>query len=178
MPRGGTRDDREIFSVDSLRLHNKNEGPEQAPQSQTLELYFKNKHLFKMEDNGIETPIEALGFSASPGFTWGRSGTVNAGFYLLNDGVVSNTTGRLITFTTANLRKILIANENINTFTVVVEERDGFTGTVLATIPVVASRTKSINLNVPVTPGKELAVKILSGSCKNPVVGVFLDGFF
>lgn len=177
MPRGGQRDLRETFLVDTLRLRNKGEPPP-APQKGALELYFKEKILYRMEDNGVETPIGGFGASASPGFTWGRKGTVGTGAYLMNDDVPSNVTGRLVTFARPVIKKILVTNGSVSTFDITVQEHDGVTYTNLATISVVADREAVASLSVPVTSGMQLAVQVTAGTADNPVVGIILDGLY
>lgn len=120
--------------------------------------------------------LDRIANAASPGFTWGRSGNVSSGSWLQNDSVPSNISGRKIDFSSPKLNKILVTNENNNTFTVGVYEHDGTTYTQLATLALTAERTKSASYSVNITNGKELAVKLESGSCKNIVVGVVLSG--
>lgn len=178
MPKGSGRDGRETFVVDTVRLRDKRTGPDNAPQKNSLELYFKGTRLFKMEDNGVETPIESVGVPASPGFTWGRSGNTNTSTYLQNDTVPSNVTGRLITFSNASIRKVLVANSQNSTVTITVQEHDGVTYTDLASVSLVAERTKQQDFTTPITTGKMLAVKVTAGTCTDPVVGVILDGLY
>jgi hypothetical protein len=126
--------------------------------------------------HAIEEVAQKVQASASPGFTWGRSGNVGSGAWLQNDSVPSNLAGRKVDFVEASLRKILVTNENANTFVLGIYEHDGTTFTQLTTLSLTAERTKSANVIVPITSGKELAVKIESGSCKNVVVGVVISG--
>lgn len=175
MPRGGQRDGRETFNVDSLRLRNKGEVPP-APQRGSIELYFRERVAYWLDEDGVEHPFGGFGLSASPGFTWGRKGTVNSGTYLQNDDVPSNVTGRLVTFLNPSIKKILVTNGAISTFTITVQEHDGVTFTNLTTVTTTADRETVADVNVPVTSGKQLAIKVTSGSANNPVVGIILDG--
>lgn len=179
MPRGGSRDPRETFVVDTLRLQNKHAVPP-APHAGSFEFYFRNIKPYYLDEYGVEHQFATLGLgvAASPGFTWGRKGTANVGTYLQNDDVPSNVTGRLITFTDPVIRKILVTNGAVNTFTITVQEHDGVTYTNLTTVTVTADREAVANVNVPVTSGKQLAVKITAGTANNPVVGIILDGSY
>jgi hypothetical protein len=178
MPRGGNRDNRETFVVDTLRLRNKGEVP-QAPNKGAVDFYFRERVAYWMDEFGVEHPFGGFGMSASPGFTWGRKGNINSASavaYLLNDDVPSNITGRIVLLQDAIIRQILITNGAASTFNVTVEEHDGVTYTSLITVSVVADRDTAAVVNVPVTTGKQLAVRISSGSANNPVVGLILNG--
>lgn len=171
-------DGREIFHFDRLRFINRATDPVNAPEPNTCEIYVKNGELFKISDEGVATPINGVGVSASPGFTWGRKGTQSAANlpYLLNDEVPSNKTGRLITFQNPVIRKVLVTNSTSNTYTITIQEHDGTTFTDLLSVAVAASRGVVVDVSVPMTSGKELAARVTGGSCKDPVVGVILDG--
>lgn len=175
MPRGGNRDNRETFVVDTLRLRNKGEVPP-APQRGAIELYFRERVAYWLDENGVEHPFGGFGLSASPGFTWGRKGNANPGTYLQNDDVPSNVTGRLVTFQNPVIRKILVTNGAISTFSIIVQQHDGVTYTDLTTVTVTADREVVADVNVPVTSGMQLAIKVSSGQANNPVVGIILDG--
>lgn len=179
MPRGGNRDARETFVVDTLRLQNKAKVPP-APNKGAFEFYFREFRPYYLDDAGVEHAFAALGigFAASPGFTWGRKGNVLPGTYLQNDDVPSNVTGRLIAFDAPVIRKILVTNGAISTFTITVQEHDGVTYTNLTSVTITADREMVADVNVPVTPGKQLAVVLDAGSASNPVVGVILDGAY
>ena len=183
MARGQSKkDQREIFHIDRLRFINKAKDPEVAPEKNTCEIYIKNGELFKISEVGVTSPINGVGVSASPGFTWGRFGSIDTAntpdTYLLNDEVPSNVTGRLVTFSNPTIRKVLVTNGAVNTFTITVQEHDGTTFTDLLAVTVTAARSVVADLAVPMTSGKQLAVKITSGSTDNPVVGVIIDGLF
>jgi len=128
----------------------------------------------------LQEALEELGYLtttyASPGFTWGRSGAIPAGTWLQNDTVPSNITGRHVFLTSAKIKKIFIANENINTFNLEIYEHDGTTYTLLTTVTVTSLRKVSFALDVSVTFNKEIAIKVSSGSCKNIVCGLIITG--
>ena len=178
MARGFGKDPREDFAIDRLRFKLRATDPPVAPPKNHCELYFKDGRLSKIDGGtGKTSPIGGLGVSASPGWTWGRKGdSVSAGQYLINDEIPSNFTGRLLFFNSPVVRKILVTNGEPSTFTITLQEHDGSTFTDLASVSLTAERSKAVDFDVSATSGKELAVKVTSGSCKNPVVGVILDG--
>lgn len=185
MARGTGKDPREDFAIDRLRFRSRAQDPPVAPPKNHCEIYVKDGALYKIDGGdaqgngrGKAGPIGGIGVSASPGFTWGRQGPVLAGAYLFNDRVPSNDTGRLIIFGSPVIRKVLVTNSTASTCTVTVQEHDGTTFTDLASVTLSAERSKAVDFAVSATSGKELAVKVTSGSCTNPVVGVILDGTF
>lgn len=113
----------------------------------------------------------------SPGFTWGRSGNIPAGTWLQNDTVPSNITGRNFPFYNGQLVTIAVSNENTTTAVVELYAHDKVTFTLLATLTLSAQKSKEQNYTgVSLTKGKELAVKIGSGSAKNIVVQLVIKG--
>lgn len=126
--------------------------------------------------DSIQDQIDA---SASPGFTWGDSGNIVSGSWLLNDTVPSNKAGRRIFLDSATLEAVFATNENISTFDLAVYEHDGTTYTLITTVSIVAARGAEFNIaSLPLTTGKELAIQVSSGSCKNVTVGCVLKGTF
>jgi hypothetical protein len=127
----------------------------------------------------IEELINQLtAVSASPGFTWGDSGNINSGTFLLNDTVPSNQAGRMVPLKSGEITKIFVANQDANTFTIEILKRTGpGTFSSLTTVSVVAARTKvETKSGVSVAENDELVCKVSAGSCKNPVVGVIIRG--
>ena len=118
------------------------------------------------------------GTTSTPTFTWGRSGNVPSGTWLQNETVPSNTTGRTIGLIGTLIERIFVSNEVPNTFNLEVYEHDGVTYTLLKTVSVVALRSTYFDMLPPVacTIGKEMAVKLSSGSAKNLVVIVVMKG--
>ena len=116
--------------------------------------------------------------TASPGFTWGDSGNVSSGSFLLNDTVPSNKAGRAVPLKDAKITKVFVTNEITNTFDVQILKRLGpGSFSVLTTISLTAQRKKVQSYtNVNVDEEDELAVRTAVGSCKNPVVGVIIVG--
>jgi hypothetical protein len=153
----------------------------QAPQKNTLELYFKEKVLYKMEDNGVETPIGGWGASAAPGWTWGFHGTAVANRWLYNDEVPSSATGRVLQFSRPILRKVLVnCVSSSGTCELSLRTHDGNVVNDAEILRVVLNGVteKVQNVNIPLTSGKQLAVKVVQGECQHPVVGIFLDGLY
>ena len=129
-------------------------------------------------DAAIRELDDQVGVSASPGFSWGRSGNSSSGTWLQNDGVVSNRTGRTINLVDPVITAVSIANENIRTFDISFYEHDGdsINLTLIGTVSVVAARSLNAFVNLSVTQGKQLSVQVTSGSGTNIVVGVQLSG--
>lgn len=121
---------------------------------------------------------DKVGVSASPGFSWGRAGNLSTNTWLLNDSVSSQRAGRTVNLIDPVITAVSIANEDINTFDISFYEHDGdsINLTLLGTVSVTAARSLNAFINVPVTSGKQLAVRITSGSAKNVVVGLQLSG--
>ena len=120
--------------------------------------------------------------TASPGFTWGKSGNVSSGTFLLNDTVPSNKAGRLVPLKNGFITKVFFAAELDATCTLQILKRVAPGSTILSfteltTVTLSAQRviveTKS---GVAVDEEDELATRISSGSCKNPTVGVIIQG--
>jgi hypothetical protein len=129
----------------------------------------------------IEELCERVATSASPGFTWGRSGNVNQNTWLLNDSVPSNLSGRICFLQNAAIRNIYIANEDA-TAGIVVEvwshDGDEINLTLLGSVTTLAARSHTFSVNYLVAINKQIAIKIASTSAtgKNLVVGCLLFG--
>jgi hypothetical protein len=84
------QDGRSIYSLDSLRLRNK-QSAENAPQSGTLEIYFKNNELFQIDSNGIEKQVSAINLQVLPlkGITTAQRNALSpeAGMIIFNTSV-------------------------------------------------------------------------------------------
>jgi hypothetical protein len=129
--------------------------------------------------DNVQGAIEEIGASASPGFTWGRSATNGAGTWLLNDGVPSNRAGRTIVLGDSRIVRIFSATEDANTYTIDLYWHEGneINLTYLTTLTVIGSRSgNSGTINVSVPNGKQLAALIATGSAKNIVVGIVMQG--
>jgi len=122
------------------------------------------------------TPLFAN--SASPGYTWGIPGTQTAGTWLHNDGQASNLSGRAVQFAAPVIKTVGLRSGAADTYNLGIYEHDGTTYTLLYTIVTTASRAEDIiGLSVAVTQGKELAVRITSGTITDGlVVSLTLSG--
>lgn len=120
-----------------------------------------------------------VGQSASPGFSWGRSGNLSTNTWLQNEGVNSNRSGRTVIFDNPEITRIFVSTENLNTYTISIYEHEGdqINLTLLTTLSAVSSRTADSGpITVAVTEGRQLAVRITSGTARNMVVGMTLAG--
>jgi len=126
----------------------------------------------------VQEALIEIGASASPGASWGQGGNISSGTFLANEGVPSNKSGRTIFLSNATIKKLFTSSETLDTYTLQIYQHDGdeINLTLLGSVSVVAARTGSFTLNISVTTGKQLAIKLSSGSAKNIVVGAILKG--
>jgi hypothetical protein len=119
----------------------------------------------------------ATAVSASPGFTWGRSGNISQGSYLQNDTVPSNVSGRIVPVSDGFIKTIFISQELPEAITVTVQRRVGGSLVDLVSASTLATeRVKIVTVDAAVSLGDELAVYISAGSPKNAVVGLVIKG--
>ena len=121
-----------------------------------------------------KTAKPAPGTAASPGFQYGRFGTVTSGTYLqVVGGNPSNTTGIPVPFA-GFLTRIAVINKASNTFDITVERRDtGPTFVTLKTVSIVALRKDTFDVTgdtIAVSDGDEIVVKQSSGTSENVAV--------
>lgn len=126
----------------------------------------------------IEEVKGLISTSASPGFTWGRSGNVGTNTWLQNDSVPSNTAGRLIGLASGKIEQAFLANEGVSTYSLEIYEHDGTTFTLLTTVTNTAAVSSFVDFVTPIsiTTGKMIGVKVSSGSAKNIVFALVLSG--
>jgi len=125
--------------------------------------------------DAIEEVSEQVDVSASPGFTWGASGNVSNS-WLVNDTVPSNKAGRIVPVD-GEVTDIFFACELSTSGTITLYKRVGSTFNVLATLNVSSVRKLHTTVSgASVSIGDELAMKVTSGSFKNPVVGIVIKG--
>jgi hypothetical protein len=128
---------------------------------------------------GIDELATNVATSASPGFSWGRSGNVSTNTWLQNEGVSSNKAGRAVTFNDAEIVRIYSASEDLNTYTLSIYEHEGdsINLTLLTTLSVTSSRTGDSGvISIAVSTGRQVAIRLTSGSAKNILVGMNLSG--
>lgn len=116
--------------------------------------------------------------SASPGFSFGRSGNVVAGTWLSNESVPSNKAGRWNYLKSAKVTRVYVANEIVDTYDLEVYYHDGNEAglTSLGTVSIVAAKGGAFEVEWPIPQNKQIAVKLSTGSAKNLIVGVELRG--
>lgn len=127
----------------------------------------------------IDELSTVVGASASPGFNFGRSGNVGSGTWLnVTGNVPSNRAGITVALNSPEITQVFVANQNINTFDIGIYEHEGdqVNLTLLGTVSVVSSRSETFTVSIPVTSGRQLAVRVTSGSTKNVNVGLQLKG--
>lgn len=117
---------------------------------------------------------------ASPGFVFGYGGNAPNNTWFNNEEVPSNKVGVPVRFSSASIQEINIGVEDLTNMDVSVYEHDGdeIALTLLTTVSIVVGdgRTKTHSVNVPVSTGRQLAIRITSGSSKNPKVTLLIKG--
>jgi len=127
----------------------------------------------------IEELCSKITTSASPGFSFGRSGSISANTWLRRPGnPPSNKTGINIGLTDPFLTKITVASQDLDTYDIEVWQHDGdeINSVLITTVSIVASRKEVFTLNVALTEDKQMAIKLVNGSAKNPGVDCQLAG--
>lgn len=140
---------------------------------------------FNNETNGftsdnVQGAIEEIGASASPGFSFGRSGNVSNNAWLRRPGnVPSNRAGVTIPISNPVITQISCSNRNVDTYDILIYEHEGnqVNLTLLTTVSVVSARGDVFNVNIVATEGKQLAVRLgNSGSVRDIGVDIVLKG--
>lgn len=129
----------------------------------------------------IEEVNNKVNTSASPGFSFGRSGTVTAGTYLQCETVPSNVSGRWVYIASATIKKVFVSNEEVTTYKLEVYYHDGNESglTSVGTVTVTAAKGASFSVNWAVPSNKQIAVRLATdtpNSAKNVVCGLELSG--
>ena len=129
----------------------------------------------------IEEIKNSIATSASPGFTYGRSGNLPANTWLLNDTVPCNKSGRINFLSSASIVKIFIANELPDIIKIGIYSHDGneINLTLLGTVTTAAQNSNTFTVAFAVALGKQIAVKIEGDTAsggKNMDVGLQLKG--
>jgi hypothetical protein len=125
----------------------------------------------------VQGAIEEIGASASPGFSFSRSGVTAAGTYLQVDAVPSNQAGRIVPLTSGMVTDAFVSCQTAATFTIEFQKRVGTTFTTFLTITVTNARKLTQSLTgVPVALGDEICARVGSGTVSNVVVGIILRG--
>lgn len=129
----------------------------------------------------IEEINQVVLTSASPGFSFGRSGNISPSAYLQNEAVPSNKSGRWVYINNAFVTKVFVSNELVTTFTLDILEHEGneINLTLLGSVTVTAARGGSFNVLWPATTDRQLCVRLSptsANSAKNVVCGLELKG--
>jgi len=116
--------------------------------------------------------------SASPGFSFGRSGNVLTGTYLQCESVPSNVAGRWVFINSALVERVFVSNELSTTFTLEFFYHDGNSigETSLGTVTVSGAYGGSFPVSWSVPLNKQLSVKMAANAAKNIVCGLSLRG--
>jgi len=125
----------------------------------------------------IDELTNKINTSASPGFSFGKSGNVAANSYLNNETVPSNIAGRFVYISSAVITRVFVSTQNIDTFDLNIysHEGDEINLTLLGSVSVVAARGGEFTVNLAVATSKQLAIRVVNGSAKNVVAGLELE---
>jgi hypothetical protein len=130
--------------------------------------------------NNVQQAIEEIGASASPGFSWGRSGGLLSSTWLQVDGgVPSNSAGRYVPIASPVVALFFCSSDTVSTFTLTVYEHDGnaINLNAIGTLTITAARGGNTGaISWPTSQGKQLAVRLTAGSANNLVAGAILKG--
>lgn len=133
----------------------------------------------------VQAAIEELknnaAVSASPGFSFGRSGVTTSGTYLQNETVPSNISGRWVYIQSGAVTHVFVSNELTTTYTIEILYHDGneVNLTSLGTVTVTSAKGEDFAVNWPVPHNKQIAVRVAVGSANSPkniVCGLQLSG--
>ena len=129
----------------------------------------------------IEEIRNTVATSASPGFTYGRSGTLPAGTWLLVDTVPCNKSSRINFLNNAIIHTVFIANEDPNIIKIAIYTHNGneIGLTLIGTVTTLAQRTNVFTVSISVPTLKQIALKIADdspSSGKNIDVGLMISG--
>lgn len=139
---------------------------------------------FDNDSNGfssdnVQDAIEEIGASASPGFSFGRSGKVSTNSWLRRPGnVPSNRAGVTIPIDNPEIISVACSNRNVDNYTISVYEHDGNQTnlTLLGSVSVVNATGGIFPVSFSATKGKQLAVRITAGSARDIGVDLVLVG--
>lgn len=138
---------------------------------------------FDNDSNGfiadnVQEAIEEIGASASPGFSFGRSGNSSQNTWLRRPGnVVSNRAGVSVAINNPVIKKVAVSNRNVETYEILIYEHEGdqINLTLLDTVTVLNDRGGIFDVNILVTQGRQLAVRIGNINSGNNVRDVGVD---
>jgi len=118
------------------------------------------------------------GVSASPGFTWGRSGNVPDGAYLLHQSVPSNISGIPVPLASGVITTIFFEQEITTTFDLVIFTKPSMAVVFQHTFVAASSGVYIIPIaSRPfISNADRLGMQIVNGSVKNIIAGLLAVG--
>lgn len=143
---------------------------------------FQKIQQFFCDANGLIGLVSAqIAANSSPGFSYGAPGNSPAGTYFQNNGVPSNKSNIPVPVELGRIARIAFANEDVSTCDIRIQQHDGDSVNLvdIVTVSVVGVRIKVFDLigaGVLVSPGKCVAAKVQTGSCKNATLGITMLG--
>lgn len=138
-------------------------------QIRAQDIFFDNTGNGFASDN-LQSVVEEIGNSASPGFGFGRSGNLSQNTWLRRVGnIPSNRTGVTLNIISPVVTKVAVSNRETETFDVEVYEHEGDSDnlTLLGTVSIVNDTGGQFDVNFPATQGRQLAVRLGSTSTGN-----------
>jgi len=145
------------------------------------QIYF-DKGTSGMVSENVEDAIKenrnTLQTSASPGYSFGRASNANNNTWLQVETVPSNKAGRYVYINSATITEVFVSVETVSTFDVSIYEHEGdeVNLTFIGTVSIAATRGGAFPVNWAITTGRQLAMRITSGSTRNIVAGLELSG--
>jgi len=132
-------------------------------------------------EDAIYELCDRITVSASPGFTYGRSGNLPKNTWLLNDTVPSNKSGRINFLNSATITQIFVANEDLNAVKLEFYSHDGDENnlTLLGSVTTAAQRSNVFVTSFTVGYNKQIGVKVADdtpNSGKNIDLGLRIQG--
>ena len=117
--------------------------------------------------------------SASPGLLYSRSGNITPNSWLKFGLVPSNTSGYTVFLYNAEIIRVFVANEDLDTFDVSVYTHDGkainlaLEGSVSMNG---TARSTTFTTSIALAKDKQVAIRVRNGVSKNTVVGLLMRG--
>ena len=129
----------------------------------------------------VQEALTEVGASASPGFSFGKSGLLYDGDWLNRAGdVPTNRTGVTIGIDNPVVYQIACSNRAIDTYTITIYEHDGnqVNLNTLGSVTVTNDTGGIYDVNFPATKGMQIAVKLTDsqGFVRDIGVDLFLKG--
>ena len=128
--------------------------------------------------NPFTGQLDAYKVKIGPGFSFGRENDVITDTWLNVEGVPSNKVGRFVYVDRAKVIRVFVSTETETTFdlTAYYHDGNGANMTTLGTVSIVSAFGDSFDVSWSVPIDKQLALKVTSGSARNIVAGLELQG--